>query len=298
MVNSNPETVSTDYDTSDMLFFEPLTHEDVLNICRESFNGTAAGGTPGRPAQGVIVQFGGQTPLNLARGLETPGVPIIGTSLDSIDLAEDRKRFAEVLTDLKLRRPAERHGLHRRGGPPGRRQDRLPGAGAAQLRAGRPGMEIVSDEEQLDDYMAKAVDASTVGHDHPILIDGSWTTPPRWTWTASPTSARRPAAGGTPSQSPRGRLRRDGAHRGGGHPLAATRPARCRRTRCRPRSSRRSSASRAAGQAADGPRADERAVRRQGRRRCTCWRSTRGPAGRCRSSPRPPACRGPSWRPR
>ncbi len=81
MVNSNPETVSTDYDTSDILFFEPLTIEDVLNICDAI------------QPDGVIVQFGGQTPLNLARGLQQAGVPIIGTSVDTIESAEDRELF-------------------------------------------------------------------------------------------------------------------------------------------------------------------------------------------------------------
>ena len=81
MVNSNPETVSTDYDTSDLLFFEPLTTEDVLNICDRV------------QPDGVIVQFGGQTPLNLARALATAGVPIIGTSVDTIEDAEDREKF-------------------------------------------------------------------------------------------------------------------------------------------------------------------------------------------------------------
>src|SRR5262249_15426844 len=127
MINSNPETVSTDYDTSDLLFFEPLTHEDILNIC-ERLNGgpfartatepsgSAAGRASGdvvsqqpRPAtespgsvapvakksliQGVIVQFGGQTPLNLARGLMEAGVPILGTTVDSLDAAGDREQF-------------------------------------------------------------------------------------------------------------------------------------------------------------------------------------------------------------
>ncbi len=86
MVNSNPETVSTDYDTSDMLFFEPLTVEDVLNICDRV------------QPDGVIVQFGGQTPLNLARRLEDAGVPIIGTSVDAIEAAEDREKFQQLLT--------------------------------------------------------------------------------------------------------------------------------------------------------------------------------------------------------
>ena len=93
MVNSNPETVSTDYDTSDRLYFEPLTLEDVLNIVDKE-----------KPA-GVIVQFGGQTPLDLAHGLEKAGVPIIGTSPDSIDLAEDRERFNALVKSLGLRQP-------------------------------------------------------------------------------------------------------------------------------------------------------------------------------------------------
>ena len=93
MVNSNPETVSTDYDTSDYLFFEPLTTEDVLNICDRM------------QPDGVIVQFGGQTPLNLARGLEAAGVKIIGTSPDMIDVAEDRERFQAMLQKIRLRQP-------------------------------------------------------------------------------------------------------------------------------------------------------------------------------------------------
>ncbi len=94
MVNSNPETVTTDYDTSDLLFFEPLTHEDVLNIC-ERLNGEPfrKGQAHRGKVRGVIVQFGGQTPLNLAQGLRDAGVPILGTSADAIDRAEDRERF-------------------------------------------------------------------------------------------------------------------------------------------------------------------------------------------------------------
>ena len=106
MINSNPETVSTDYDTSDLLFFEPLTLEDTLDIL-ERLNG---GGTevPDRTGGvvGVIVQFGGQTPLNLAHGLAAAGVPIIGTGLESIDAAEDRDRFKRILQDLDLMQPA------------------------------------------------------------------------------------------------------------------------------------------------------------------------------------------------
>ena len=92
MINCNPETVSTDYDTSDRLYFEPLTYEDVMAV----YEHEAAGGAP----IGVIVQFGGQTPLNLALPLKAAGVPIIGTSPESIDLAEDRKRFGKLLEEL------------------------------------------------------------------------------------------------------------------------------------------------------------------------------------------------------
>ncbi len=169
MINSNPETVSTDYDTSDMLFFEPLTLEDVLNVC-ERLNGRPLGEQGGN-LHGVIVQFGGQTPLNLARGLEAAGVPIIGTSPESIDLAEDRKRFGEILEELKLQCP------------PGGTAFSVEQAREVAERIGYPvlvrpsyvlggrAMEIVSDQQQLDVYMEKAVDASTVGRDHPILVD-------------------------------------------------------------------------------------------------------------------------------
>ena len=161
MVNSNPETVSTDYDTSDMLFFEPLTLEDVLNICNKL----------GDSLYGVIVQFGGQTPLNLARSLQEAGVPIIGTSVESIDLAEDRKRFGQLLDDLALQ------------APPNGTATTLEQAREIAERIGYPvlvrpsyvlggrAMEIVGDNSQLDNYMAKAVDASTVGRDHPVLVD-------------------------------------------------------------------------------------------------------------------------------
>jgi carbamoyl-phosphate synthase large subunit len=156
MVNSNPETVSTDYDTSDLLFFEPLTTEDVLNICDRL------------QPDGVIVQFGGQTPLNLARGLEAAGVKIIGTSPDMIDAAEDRKRFQEILDQLQLHQP-----------PNGIATD-TEGARQVAARIGYPilvrpsyvlggrAMELCYDEPSLVQYMTKAVEASP---DHPVLID-------------------------------------------------------------------------------------------------------------------------------
>ncbi len=99
MINCNPETVSTDYDTSDLLFFEPLTLEDTLNVI-ETLNEAH------KSVLGTIVQLGGQTPLNLAHGLTSAGVPLLGTALDSIDLAEDRERFDELLERLGLERPA------------------------------------------------------------------------------------------------------------------------------------------------------------------------------------------------
>jgi carbamoyl-phosphate synthase large subunit len=101
MVNCNPETVSTDYDTSDRLYFEPLTLEDVLEIV-----------DPEKP-EGVIVQFGGQTPLKLSRALEEAGAPIIGTTPESIDIAEDRERFQQLVRNLKLKQPAFRCGARR-----------------------------------------------------------------------------------------------------------------------------------------------------------------------------------------
>ncbi len=104
MVNCNPETVSTDYDTSDRLYFEPLTLEDVLEVMAKE-----------KP-EGVIVQYGGQTPLKLCRALEEAGAPIIGTTPDAIDVAEDRERFQKLVKQLKLKQPRERHGAHRRAG--------------------------------------------------------------------------------------------------------------------------------------------------------------------------------------
>ena len=156
MVNSNPETVSTDYDTSDRLFFEPLTVEDVLNICERI------------QPQGVIVQFGGQTPLNLAKALEAEGVPIIGTSPESIDLAEDRERFRLVIERLGLRQPpnasATRYEEARR------IAERIgyPVVVRPSFVLGGRAMEIVYDQHSLDRYMTEAVEASP---EHPILID-------------------------------------------------------------------------------------------------------------------------------
>ena len=156
MVNSNPETVSTDFDTSDMLFFEPLTHEDVLNIVDRV------------QPKGIIVQFGGQTPLNLARGLEEAGAPLVGTSVSSIEAAEDRDLFSKVVADI---------GLHQ---PPGAMVSNLDEALAAAERLGYPvlvrpsfvlggrAMELVYAEDSLRRYMEQNVRAST---ERPVLVD-------------------------------------------------------------------------------------------------------------------------------
>ena len=171
MINCNPETVSTDYDTSDLLFFEPLTLEDVLNVV-ETLNGpvTLADIRGQGFVKGVIVQFGGQTPLNLAHGLDLAGVPLIGTSLDSIDLAEDRERFDAMLEELKLKRPAS--GIAR-----SLEQAITEAKGIGYPVLVRPsyvlggrGMEICYDEAALTKYMTTAVDVSGLD-DAPVLID-------------------------------------------------------------------------------------------------------------------------------
>ena len=156
MVNSNPETVSTDYDTSDMLFFEPLTTEDVLNIYDRL-----------KP-DGVIVQFGGQTPLNLARGLEAAGVPIIGTSPDMIDAAEDRDRFQAILQKLGLRQPP--NGTATNADAARAIADRIgyPVLVRPSYVLGGRAMEICYDQSQLVRYMREAVEASP---EKPVLID-------------------------------------------------------------------------------------------------------------------------------
>jgi len=156
MVNCNPETVSTDYDTSDRLYFEPLTYEDVLSIVDIE-----------KP-YGVIVQFGGQTPLKLAVALEKAGVPIIGTSPDSIDRAEDRERFQEMLHKLGLRQPE--NGTARSFEEAEKVADRIgyPVVVRPSYVLGGRAMEIVYDVENLHRYMHTAVKASP---EHPILID-------------------------------------------------------------------------------------------------------------------------------
>ncbi|HEX5243389.1 MAG TPA: carbamoyl-phosphate synthase large subunit [Tepidisphaeraceae bacterium] len=174
MINSNPETVSTDYDTSDLLFFEPLTHEDVLNICERLNGGPFAkpGSAPSGKnlVKGVIVQFGGQTPLNLARGLTEAGVPILGTSVESLDAAGDREQFRALLQKLNLKQPA--NGIARSVAEARQiaKEIGYPVLVRPSFVLGGRAMEIVSDESQLNYYMANAVEASTIA-DAPILVD-------------------------------------------------------------------------------------------------------------------------------
>lgn len=160
MVNCNPETVSTDYDTSDRLYFEPLTAEDVLEILHvEQQNGTLVG---------VIVQFGGQTPLNLAQALQDAGIPILGTSPDAIDLAEDRERFAALINKLGLLQPA--NGIARSRDEAIAVAERIgyPVLMRPSYVLGGRAMEIVDGPLQLDDYIQTAVQVSG---DSPVLID-------------------------------------------------------------------------------------------------------------------------------
>ncbi|MGJ6124737.1 carbamoyl-phosphate synthase large subunit [Mycolicibacterium sp. Y3] len=164
MVNCNPETVSTDYDTADRLYFEPLTFEDVLEV----YYAEQASGAGGPGVVGVIVQLGGQTPLGLAERLERAGVPIVGTSPKAIDLAEDRGEFGEVLTKAGL--PAPRFGT-----ATSFDQARRIAADIGYPVLVRPsyvlggrGMEIVYDEETLQGYIARATELSP---EHPVLVD-------------------------------------------------------------------------------------------------------------------------------
>ncbi len=156
MVNSNPETVSTDYDTSDRLYFEPLTREDVLNIVEKE------------NPEGIIVQFGGQTPLNLSVPLEKAGVRILGTSPDSIDRAEDRQRFQDLIRKLGLVQPPNGTATCMEEARIVAKEVGYPLVVRPSYVLGGRAMEIVYDEETLDRYIRNAVMASP---EHPILID-------------------------------------------------------------------------------------------------------------------------------
>ena len=156
MVNSNPETVSTDYDTSDKLYFEPLTHEDVLNIYEQEM------------PEGVIVQFGGQTPLNLAARLKAAGVPIIGTAPESIELAEDRKLFAEMLDRLRLRQTPSGSAVSEDEAVAIAERIGYPVLVRPSFVLGGRAMELVYHAEDLRRYMRSAIEVSPR---RPVLVD-------------------------------------------------------------------------------------------------------------------------------
>ncbi len=156
MVNCNPETVSTDYDTSDRLYFEPLTLEDVLEIVHRE------------QPEGLIVQYGGQTPLKLARSLEAAGVPIIGTSPDSIDLAEDRERFQQLLKKLGLRQPPNRTATSVEQAIVQAAEIGYPLVVRPSYVLGGRAMDIVHSEDELQRYMTEAVKVSNAS---PVLLD-------------------------------------------------------------------------------------------------------------------------------
>ena len=156
MINCNPETVSTDFDTSDRLYFEPLTLEDVLEIIHLE-----------KP-HGIIVQFGGQTPLKLARALEAAGAPIIGTTPDSIDLAEDRERFQKLVDRLNLKQPPNRTARSLEEAILGARDIGYPLVVRPSYVLGGRAMEIVFNDEELKRYMREAV---SVSNESPVLLD-------------------------------------------------------------------------------------------------------------------------------
>jgi carbamoyl-phosphate synthase large subunit len=156
MVNCNPETVSTDYDTSDRLYFEPLTFEDVMEVIDKE-----------KPV-GVIVQYGGQTPLKLCRALEAAGAPIIGTSPDAIDVAEDRERFQQLVTQLALKQPPNRTARTEDAAVQAAREIGFPLVVRPSYVLGGRAMEVVFTESDLRVYMTEAV---TVSNDSPVLLD-------------------------------------------------------------------------------------------------------------------------------
>jgi carbamoyl-phosphate synthase large subunit len=156
MVNSNPETVSTDFDTSDMLFFEPLTHEDVMNVIDRL------------QPQGVIVQFGGQTPLNLARGLKDHGAPLVGTSVDSIEMAEDRDQFSKLITKLDINQPPNGLAATAAQAMSAAATIGYPVLVRPSFVLGGRAMEIVYDQDTLADYLERNPHFSK---ESPLLVD-------------------------------------------------------------------------------------------------------------------------------
>ena len=217
MINCNPETVSTDYDTADRLYFQPLTFEDVMAVIEKE--GSAGGEVS------CLVQFGGQTPLKLALALQEAGVRILGTSPDSIDLAEDRQRFSALLSRLEIPQPASGTATSREEAREAAAAIGFPVVVRPSYVLGGRGMAIVYDVGTLDRYMTHAVDASP---EHPVLIDDSSRTPSSSTSTRSPTRPAPSSSAASWSTSKRRGFTR------------ATAPAWCRRSSARSATSRRS----------------------------------------------------------
>ena len=197
MINCNPETVSTDYDTTDRLYFEPLTFEDVMAVLEKERSAGAD--------VACLVQFGGQTPLKLALPLQAAGVSILGTSPDSIDLAEDRRRFSDLLADLGIPQPASGTATSRADARAVAASIGFPVVVRPSYVLGGRGMAIVYDTATLDRYMAGAVDVS---HERP----GAHRQVPR-----GRVRVRRRLRGRRDGRG--GPRRHHGAHRGGRHPL-------------------------------------------------------------------------------
>ena len=266
MVNCNPETVSTDYDTADRLYFEPLTFEDVMGIIRTE---SSAGGKVS-----CLVQFGGQTPLKLALALQHAGVPILGTSPDSIDLAEDRKRFSALLSELAITQPASGTATSRQEARDVAAAIGFPVVVRPSYVLGGRGMAIVYDVGTLDRYMTQARRR-----------------------VARASGAHRQVPGGRVRvrrrrdcrrHGRRGDRRHHGAHRGGGHPLGRqlVRGAAVHLSGAAPQHDPRLHAADRA--RLEGHRPDERAVRHQGRRRLRA----RGQPARVAHRPVPVESRG------
>ena len=282
MVNCNPETVSTDYDTADRLYFEPLTFEDVLEVWHaEDTSGRAAGG-PG--VVGVIVQLGGQTPLGLAQRLKAAGVPIVGTSPESIHLAEDRGAFGALLGRGRAARAGARHrDLASTQAKPIADEIGYPVLVRPSYVLGGRGMEIVYDDATLRGYIARATEISP---EHPVLVDRFLDDAIEIDVDALVDATGEVYLGGVMEH-----IEEAGIH--SGDSACALPPITLglgRRGRGAPlHRGDRAAASACAGCSTCSTRSRTT--------RSTCWRPTRGRRGRCRSCRRRPRCRWPRRRP-
>ena len=273
MVNCNPETVSTDYDTADRLYFEPLTFEDVLEV----FRAEAQSGNGGPGVVGVIVQLGGQTPLGLAQRLADAGVPIVGTPPEAIDLAEDRGAFGDMLHAAGL--PAPRYGMATTFAQARRIAEDIgyPVLVRPSYVLGGRGMEIVYDDETLEGYIARATELSP---EHPVLVD-------RFLEDAVEIDVDALCDG---VEVYIGGIM-EHIEEAGITPV--TRRARCRRSRWGAATSRRCATRRRPSHTGSASWGCSMCSMPSKTTCSTSWRPTRAPAARCRSSPRRPRSRSP-----